>query len=52
MIRYDVLLSMPPADKPNTVTLLDAANGEVILKVQGTSEVRNVAYFNHPLPSP
>ena len=40
MIQYDVLLSMPPKDKPNAVTMFDSRTNKVIVNVQGATKVR------------
>ncbi|XP_048578659.1 glutamate carboxypeptidase 2-like [Nematostella vectensis] len=39
MPRYDVLLSIPPRDKPNAVKIIDERTGGVILDVQGPEKI-------------
>jgi len=42
MVRYDVLLSMPPRDKPNVVKILNTTDGSVLWNVEGPEKVRNL----------
>ncbi|KAL9983851.1 hypothetical protein ACROYT_G006092 [Oculina patagonica] len=39
MVRYDVLLSMPPRDKPNVVTILNTTDNSDIWKVEGPEKI-------------
>jgi len=40
MVQYDVLLSMPPRDKPNAVKIINITDGSVLWNVQGPEKVR------------
>ncbi|KAL9983847.1 hypothetical protein ACROYT_G006087 [Oculina patagonica] len=39
MVRYDVLLSMPPRDKPNVVTILNTTDGSALWNVEGPEKI-------------
>ena len=39
MVKYDVLLSMPPRDKPNVVTILNTTDGSAVWNVEGPEKV-------------
>ncbi|XP_020630243.1 N-acetylated-alpha-linked acidic dipeptidase 2-like isoform X4 [Orbicella faveolata] len=39
MVRYDVLLSMPPRDKPNVVKILNTTDGSVLWNVEGPEKI-------------
>ncbi|KAJ7371545.1 hypothetical protein OS493_024885 [Desmophyllum pertusum] len=39
MVQYDVLLSMPPRDKPNVVKILNTTDGSALWKVQGPEKI-------------
>jgi len=41
MVQYDVLLSMPPRDKPNAVKIINTTDGSVLWNVQGLEKVRS-----------
>lgn len=42
MVRYDVLLSMPPKDKPNVVKILNTTDGSALWNVEGPEKVRSL----------
>ena len=42
MVEYDVLLSMPPRDKPNVVKILNTTDGSTLWNVQGPEKVRSL----------
>ena len=42
MVQYDVLLSMPPRDKPNVVKILNTTDNSALLKVEGPEKVRSL----------
>ena len=39
MVQYDVLLSMPPRDKPNVVKILNTTDGNALWNVEGPEKV-------------
>ena len=41
MVQYDVLLSMPPRDKPNVIKILNTTDGSALWNVEGPEKVRN-----------
>jgi len=45
MVQYDVLLSMPPRDKPNVVKILNTTDGSALWKVEGPEKVKNLFLF-------
>ena len=45
MVQYDVLLSIPPRDKPNVVKILNTTDGSALWNVEGPEKVRNLFFF-------
>ena len=39
MVQYDVLLSMPPRNNPNVVTIINTPNNTVLWTVKGPEKV-------------
>ena len=46
MVQYDVLLSMPPRDKPNAVKIINTTDGTVLWNVEGPEKVIPPARFD------
>ena len=41
MVQYDVLLSLPPRDKPNVVKIVNTTDGSALWKVEGPEKVKS-----------
>ena len=46
MVQYNVLLSMPPRDKPNAVKIINTTAGTVLWNVEGPEKVIPTARFD------
>lgn len=45
MVQYNVLLSMPPRDKPNAVKIVNTTDGDVVWNVEGPEKVTITCRF-------
>ena len=45
MVHYDVMLSMPPRDKPNVVKILNTTDGSALWNVEGPEKVKSPFFF-------
>ena len=45
MVQYNVLLSMPPRDKPNVVKIVNTTDGDVVWNVEGPEKVTITCRF-------
>ena len=52
MVKYDVLLSMPPRDKPNAVKIINTTDGTVLWNVEGPEKVIPPARFDFHFSAP
>ena len=48
MVQYDVLLSMPPRDNPNVVTIVNTTNNTVLWTVKGPEKVIFMLCYTSP----
>ena len=52
MVQYDVLLSMPPRDKPNAVRIINTTDKTVLWNVEGPEKVIPIGRFNFNFSAP
>jgi len=52
MVQYDVLLSMPPRDKPNAVKIINTTDKTVLWNVEGPEKVIPTSSFDFNFSAP